>query len=504
MRPSTNKLLVTAALLLGATESATAASYSLTSRTVFHAYQLRLFEPEAAQDYRRFNRFYEWVDARIYGLGPNGDIRTVLSMRYDHDFGTAYPRDGFAVSQLGASDEKLNFEMAYLYVDWRNIIKNVLDLRLGRQLLMDELDWYSLDGIKVTVHLSTSHYVELYGGRAVPFGAFLSSEPFLNDGIEVSDGESLALGGAYFGQLGEDLSFALAYRHELRFREDKIEVFGLSPSNPEAEYVSGASAGKIGLQEWLLGASVGYVLRGLDLDVYARGTWNFLFKTLDQARAGLSYNPGRRLHWSAEVIRVHPRFAGDSIFNIFNIFPYDRARTEFDWEILDGLRLEAGYFLQHMYGGPTVEGFIDNPDSPYTPSDEFQGSARSHGPSAGVRYRSTRWGLGVHGEAATNLAGYIAYGGTFRRAEAYGHFSILSDQSLQTNMRFSYTGFQNDWFERVDYGEVQDEERSYSADLGIRWAVTDSVLARANVIKNFSSLLEGSYRVYSSVEFRYE
>lgn len=481
-----------------------AASYSLSSRTVFHAYQLRLFDPQTSQEFRTLNRFYEWIDGRIYGLGPEGNIRAVLSMRYDHDFGTSYPRTGFEVAQLGPSDEKLNFEMAYLYLDWRNLIDDLLDLRVGRQLIMDELDWYSLDGLKLTVHFSRSHYLELYGGRAVPFGAFLSAEPFLNDGIEHSDGESLALGGAYFGQLGEDLSFALAYRHELRFRDDRIEVFGLSTTHPDYELISGASAGKIGLQEWLLGASIGYVIRSLDVDVFARGTWNFLFNTLDQARAGLAYNPNRHFHWGAEFLRVHPRFAGDSIFNIFNIFPYDRARTEFNVELFNGLRLEAGYFIQHMYGGPTVVGFLDNPEAPYTPSDEFEGSSRTHGPSAGIRYHSPKWGLGAYGEAATNLAGYIAYGGTFRRAEVFGHLSFLSEERLQSNLRLSYTGFQNDWFERADYGEVQDEEKSYSADIGVRWAILDGVLARANFIKNFSSLLEGSYRVYSSVEFRYE
>ena len=496
--------LITSLGIISAPDHADAASYSLTSRTVFHAYQLRLFDPLTEKEFRTLNRFYQSMDGRLYGLGPSQNIRAVMSMRYDHDFGTAYPRQTLEVAELGASDEKLNFQVAYLYVDWRNVIDNLVDLRIGRQLILDELDWYSLDGLKLTLHLNRSHYFELYTGRAVPFGAFLSSEPFLNDGIEISDGESIAFGGAYFGQFGEDFSFALAYRHELRFRQDTLEVLGLPADSEDAILISEASGGSIGLQEWLLGASVGYVLRDLDLDIYARGTWNFLFNTLDQARAGIGYNPSRNIHGAAEVLRVHPRFAGDSIFNVFNIFPYDRVRAELDWEILEGLRIEGGYFLQIMHGGPTVAGSTENPEMPYEPTDEFQGSTRSHGPSAGMRYQNPQWSLGVYGEAATNLAGYIAYGGTFRRAEAFGDMAIFSDRSLLANLRLAYTGFQNDWFERSDYGEVQDEERSYSVDVGLRWQVIDSIVARANFIKNFSSLLEGSYRVFSSVEVRYE
>ncbi|MEE2903688.1 MAG: hypothetical protein VYC39_15275 [Myxococcota bacterium] len=484
-----------------------APGYSLSSRTVFHAYQLRLFDPQEARTFRSLNRFYQILDGRVYGIGPNENIRTVVSLRYTHDFGTSYPRSGFDPSQLGPSDETLDFQIDYMYLDWRNVITGLLDLRFGRQLILDELDWYSLDGLKATARFGQSgqkHRFELYAGRAVPFGAFLSSDPYINDGIELSDGPSFAIGGAYSGEVGQDLSFALAYRHELRLRSDPIEVLGVPADQPEAMEISDASAGKIGLQEVLLAGSVGYVIRPVDIDLYARGTWNFLFQTLDQARAGLAYNPSRYLHWAAEYFRVFPRFAGDSIFNIFNIFPYDRIRTEFDWQLTESLRIEAGYFLQHMYGGPTVAGYTLNPDNPYEPADSFLGSSRSHGPSGGIRFERPRWGLGAYGEAATNVGGNIAYGGNFRRAEVFGHLNLLGENTLRTTLRAAFTGFQNDWFERADYGEVQDEERSYSLDAGVWWKVYNHVFFRGNIIKNFSSYLEGSYRVFSSVEVRYQ
>ena len=496
--------LITAAVICAPVD-AEAATFSLRSRTVYHAYQIPLISIDGA---RNLNRFYEWVDARLWGFGPDGAMDATASVRFDTDFGTGYNRDTPIGLGIPATDERNDVEISYLFVDYKGLIANRLDLRLGRQLLIDDLDFYSLDGLKVTLRAFPGNFVELYAGRAVPYGAILSAEPFINDGVEVSDGVNLAFGGALNGRFGPDLSFSLAYRHELLFRKSDIEVFGRDPSTPDGALVRSASGGKIGLQEWLLGGSLSYVIRPAAVDVYAHGVWNLLFGTLDQARAGAGWNPSRELHVGAEYLRSRPRFAGDSIFNVFNIFPYDRVRAEVTYQLLDGLVLEGGYFFQHLNGGAkgpkSTEASADpNPVIRGGEGAQFGGSSRTHGPSVGVTYREDRWRVGAYGEADTNASGFLPYGGTYRRLEVFGDMSFF-EKRLQGLLRLGFTGFQNDWWELRDQGDVPPEERSYSVDTGVRGVIIENLLsARVNFIKNFSSSLEGSYRIWSEVEVTY-
>jgi hypothetical protein len=486
-----------AAALATAPAPATAASVALTSRTVYHAYQVRLADDRSVDAFRNLNRFYEWIDGRVYATGPDAKIDVVLSLRFDHDFGTGFRRDTPPGFGLPATDEHAELQVAYLYVDWRDLA-GVVDLRLGRQLVVDDLDWYSLDGLKAAWRAHRSLTVEAYAGRAVPIDAFLSSEPFLNDGVELADGPILSFGGGARWRPIADLSVSAAFRQELMLRPDAIDAYGRPEGSADAALLRAASGGKIGTQERLLGASLGYTLRPARLSLYGHGVWNLLFGALDRARAGLAWDPSTELHVGAEYLRVRPRFAGDSIFNVFNIFPYDRGRLELTWSILPGLVVEGGYFLQSVNGG-----VVSADPATGDPGAVFTSSNRSHGPSAELRYGRDAWTVGALAEAATNFQGRIAYGGNYRRFELYGDAAFLEGR-LAASLRGAYTGFQNDWYERADSGEVQPEVRSWSLDAGLRGEVVEGlVFARANFIKNFQSLLAGGYRVYTAVEVRY-
>src|SRR5262249_19726952 len=112
------------------------------------------------------------------------------------------------------------------------------------------------------------------------------------------------------------------------------------------------SAGTYALEEQGVGGSIGYSIRPINVDVFAHATWNLIFGKPDLLRAGIAYNPVRWFHLQLEGYEVRPMFAADSIFNIFNIFPYDRGRAEVSFEIIPGLLVEAGYFLLRVKGGP--------------------------------------------------------------------------------------------------------------------------------------------------------
>ncbi|MEO1337720.1 MAG: hypothetical protein AAFV29_18900 [Myxococcota bacterium] len=213
-------------------------------------------------------------------------------------------------------------------------------------------------------------------------------------------------------------------------------------------------------------------------------------------RAGVAYNPIRGVHAQVEYLRVRPRFVGDSIFNFFNILPYDRGRVEMNWEVIPGLEVYGGYLLQ-AFSGDTV---ARNQDG--SGGVSFEGSDLTHGPMGGVRYRTPRWGVGLYGEASTNTGGDVAYGGSYRLGWIYGDMSFWG-QRLVADARLSVTQFQNDWFEGADDGLVADPETSIFVNLGLRARILSYLTSRLTLVRNFGSYLAGDYRVFAEMAVRY-
>ncbi|MCK6547680.1 hypothetical protein L6R52_17650 [Myxococcota bacterium] len=488
-----------------------APSMSVTFRSVYHAYQVRLYDPAVAtstltgaadladsQQFRSVNPLYMTVDAAGWNLGGAGQFDTVMSFRYRTDFGTGFHRDTPMDSGIPAVDGRNEIDVLTLFVDWRDAVDGRLDVRLGRQLVLDDLDWYSLDGVKGTAHLvrtaSATLDVEAYVGMPVRLGQIFASEPLLGDGFEIDDGPGLAFGGAVFGRFFGDLAVSAAYRQELVFRGDDLDVFRPAAITPEElaeiDAIRAASAGKYALQEHLLGASLGYTIRPAHVDLSGSVLWNLAFSKADRIRAGASFDPAQWVHVQAEYLYVYPRFAADSIFNIFNILPYQRGRLEASLAVAPGLTLELGYFLLAVQNEETASGRT------------YAGESVAHGPSGGLVYRRGAYTFGANGEASTNFGGRYAYGGNYRRIELFGDASFL-DGRVGAVVRAGTTTVQTDWFEGLDRGDVAPALTSYTLDLGARGNLTEWASARFNFIKNFESVLEGSYRVLAVLELRY-
>lgn len=485
---------------------------SLTYRAIYSAYQVRLF---TAQDpdghspdiFRNLNPLYQTLDVAGYNLGPGGGISVVTSLRYQTDLGTGFRRDTPVGAGIPAVDGRDQFNVLFAYVDWRDVVPGRLDVRLGRQLVMDDLAWYRLDGLAGTTHVfrtsSVTLDVEAYVGMPVRYDVLFSSTAMIADGFEVDDGPGLAFGGSVNGRFFRDLSASVAFREELKFRGHGIDVFRGAPSSgvaqmtaqQEAAAVRLASAGRTALEEQGVGGSLGYTLRPAHLDFFAHAQWNLIFGHADILRGGVAYNPERWLHAQVEAYQVRPMFAADSIFNIFNIFPYQRGRAELTLEILPGLLLEAGYFLLHVQGDVASTAALPMPSS-------YRGPSVAHGPSGGLSYRHGIYGVGMFAEASTNSNGEYAFGGNYRQFEGYGNIALL-DNRLGGTLRVGSTTIQNDWFAPYESGQVQAPLTSYYVDVGARGAITDGVRLSGNFVKNFSSYLEGSYRVLTVLEVAY-
>jgi hypothetical protein len=478
-------------------------SLSLTARTVYNAYEIRPLPDPSVNPFRSVNEFYEAIDVAGFGM-LHGDMDVVSSLRFVTDFGTGFHYDTPASLGIPAVDGRNTFQILYLYLDWRNVIHDRLDLRIGRQMILDDLTWYTLDGLKATLHLTKELHLDAYAGRPVLLDALFSSDVFILDGVQVQD--SAGFGGLALGASArystDDLQISAAYREELVFRGNSLEVFGYPPGSPEAQAVAAASAGKIGMQEQYIGGSVGYTLRPANLDFFAHVMWNLLFGELDQTRAGVAYNPVKGVRVGLEYLRSRPRFAGDSIFNIFNIFAYDRGRADLSIEILRGVTIQAGYLLEKFNGDTVCTPLPCSQNTGSETTANFGGSDFSHGLSGGLTVRPGNYGFGLYLEGATNTGGQYAYGGNYRLAQLFGDVTLF-DGLLNGFLRLNYTGFQKDWFNGIDSGAVQQEQVSTAIDIGARAVFNRNFAARLSFTKNFGSVLEGSYRTFSELEVRY-
>ena len=486
---------------------------ALTARSVYHGYQLQLdpYGPSNAE--RSLDRFYASVEGGAYALGPSRQFDLVASFRYDTDFGTGFSASTPFGAAVPAVDGRNDVDLILLYVDWRGMIGDQVDLRFGRQIQLDDLDWYVHDGLKLTAHLwregENRLGAELYAGVPVRFDAlFSSSEALLGDGTEIYDGEEpfggIALGGSVFFRALRDLSGSLSFRNEVVFRERELIGFGpavvvegpelgtpVDGGAAERALAAQGSAGSVGVQESLIGGSLGYQLRPLDLTVQGTVVFDLLTESLDRGRAALGYDPARNLHFGLEYLRIRPRFVGDSIFNWFNVFPYDRARVEADWSLYDQrLTLSAAYFYQRFGGGPTVSGL------------EFAGEDESHGPSGGISWRDHRFGLGLHAEGGTNFGGRYAYGGNYALAWLTGDVRFLEGR-LSADARLSMTTVQEDWSSRIDEGVAAEARTTYNLAFGLTGRPADWLRARALYVQNVDPVLEGSYRIFTELAVIY-
>lgn len=515
------RLAVLAGALALCPAGAAAQSVNLTARSVYHGYQLQLDPYGPGDGQRELQRFYAAVEGGAYGLGPTGKFDVVASFRYDADFGTGYAATTPFGSEIPRIVDPHDVDLILLYADWRGMVGDEADLRVGRQIQLDDLDWYVFDGLKLMVHAwregENRAELEVYAGVPVRFDAlFSSSEALLGDGTEIYDGESpfggIAGGANAFVRVFRDLSLSFSWRNEIVFREAEIVGFGpavsvggagsVDPAGPgfgqpipgsEEERTLAASASEetVGVQASLFGGSVGYVLRPLDLTVQASLVWDALTDNLDRGRAALAWDPARNLHFGLEYLRIRPRFVGDSIFNYFHIFPYDRGRVEGSWSLLDQrLTVSTAYFVQAFGGAATVSG------------STFRGEDVSHGPSGGVDWRDDRFGVSLYAEGGTNFGGAYAYGGNYALAFLSGDVGFL-ERRLIADGRISVTTVQDDWFVGIDEGAVAEPRTTLSLALGLTAVPFDWLRARALYVQNVDPVLEGSYRVFTELAVIY-
>lgn len=388
---------VALALVLAAAP-AHASEYSVGATTTVQGYELRSIRLAGVPLTLARRRFTQALSLDIYDIGDlsakrhkrRGPVVAFTSyVRIDHDFGDwtmgALDVDDRAVDAVDAIPEltssSLAIDLLYAYVSVDGLADGAVDLRVGRQVELDQLDAWAYDGAKVRVHAHGPFAVEVAGGLRVRDASPLGPAVYELDGtaggrctefvegaapgegrwaiIDRSrvPGESPFTSDLDYCPQREQLmpTFGVAVETEglrrvhakLSYRRSASETVGvigdidrldhpdtgLYPNHPR----------KWGVDEERVGALVsGKVTAGATTIVpWAGARWSLLHGLVDEAMIGARIKRGAHAVMP-EVARSVPTFDGDSIFNVFAHEPSLDARVTYAYAPRRTLQARAG------------------------------------------------------------------------------------------------------------------------------------------------------------------
>ncbi len=453
---SRTALMVSALLLASA--PAPALDVHVTADTVGQGYQLIT----SSGDVLRRSRLHQFLGLAVYDILGDGEnqLFVVSQMRFDADFGIS-DTEATALPQL----QNNHFSLMVLYLEARNL-GDFLDLRVGRQLLIDTTDFTMFDGALLTFHTGAHVGVDVYSGLEVKNGGDLgvvSSTQLELDGdgaFAEDDDFGIVIGASVFTEGLRDHHARLAWR---RVMTPKLE----SPLGGETNYVD---------MEKLAGS---YHVRVLpELHLAGSAAWDFVSSVLSDARVEA------RVPGIADCVDIElawwyftPTFEGSSIFNIFQTAPLNDVDLRVRYRHGD----DASVYL-----GSYVRLFRQGPDANDPVTDAI----------------ITDWGLRGGGKIQLGKTGRVGLDAYFQTGfgdvttiEAWGGYGFLDD-TLDLYTRLSTVLFDDDSRDLL-------EGTSFGGLVGISYRVRE--LAKFHLVNELNSndIEKIQYRVYGFVDLSF-
>lgn len=320
-----------------APKQAHAIEFLVESHTLGDAYQL------VTSGNRLLNR---WQVHQMLGLSlwetPDEDGIQHWSFtslfRFDVDFGVTDEelRD---VPTLNRSLPSIQ----YAYAEGKGLLGGALDVRVGRQLLNDTIDYIMLDGAKVVVKLPWYLGVEVDAGLEVKQEISILAATQLeldgvrvNDGIQKDNGPVAMIGASLTTRDLPYANYRLGYRRRFSGGAVNSEHVGTSFHQ---RIVKGLDAS---------GTATYDLFNGRFDRVQVTGRW----RMADFTELELGY------------LRLLPSFDADSIFNIFTAFPMNDANMRWRLYPSQNDRLYVGGMVR-LFGN---EGYVDGALTGVTPT----------------------------------------------------------------------------------------------------------------------------------------
>ncbi|MFO0663646.1 MAG: hypothetical protein U0174_06820 [Polyangiaceae bacterium] len=281
------------------------------------------------------------------GLRPMLTFRSRL--RYDADYGAkgaeATPTDP---SSYVPGFERGPVDLMYAYIEGRRLPFAPVSFRLGRQIQLDALGYWQMDGGWARLDVMRYLAIEGYGGLEVRGGFPMSTSRAERDGIWrgsrdgldpsaftsfVDRGLAPAYGAALESNGIDFLHARVAYRH--------VDSTGTVTTNPfSGETTTGTrlSQERLAFGVDLSNATLGGVKTGLVHDL--------LTNRLSNAFVSVDAYAGSRVTLSADWDFYQPTFDGDSIFNFFATAPMHHGEARSNIQLDDRWSVSGGASLR--------------------------------------------------------------------------------------------------------------------------------------------------------------
>ncbi len=509
------------AVSLAPLRDAGAYEYEIATRTVGQAYQLPSLRLLGADVWLARRRFSQSLTLSIWDIGDlrrkrlrdrpalarSGPVVWMTThLRLEHDFGDwtlgALRVDDREVSAIDAIPElaasSLGIELLYGYVAIDGLGDRV-DLRIGRQLSVDALDWWAVDGLTARVHTPWRLAVEAVAGVRVRERSPLGPANLDLDGTSGADcteyvegptpstgswqivDRSRAPGDNPFGadttycpeREAATPTFGVAVETERRqrihgrlsYRRSQSRTPGLIGTVDRLDHpdtgvypdeLGQAPAWGIDEEHVALVGRVRAQAGPIELEPWAQARYSLLHAVVDEAGAGVR---ARRGAWAIEpeVARSVPTFDGDSLFNVFVV----GAATD--------LRLTTDLAPRHGRHRAFATGWLRRYDLPSDPA----GTAATDAWVAGVR-AGGELDLTGRVRARLDLVGDDGYGG--RRLGATVATRWQSTPALAVTARLGALTVDGD----RDLRDTLDGARAVG-QLGADWAIDSGIALHAQI-----------------------
>ncbi len=378
--PTTKRaaLALVAAAACCAPGAARAGRYSVEARTEAQAYELRTWAGRAADDPDVLPRYriVQYLDLGAFELAELGRgerLDFVASLRLDHDF-------GFSRADQDALDdaERPAIHLLYGYLSWSGAFQGLLDLKAGRQIVLDPLEFFSFDGADVHLHTPWHLGASAFGGLQVKATSLLGSPTFAPDGVRYTDARRVSLGAttdllaspasgvAYDYLEGTSPLFGVRLHLEKLRDVSAMVVYRRSMSETTGENLDALPEEARGYQidQEHLGAALHWqVVRRVG--VYVSGDRDLYRQRMAAVRLGSRIEAiPYRLAFVVEANHTNPSFDADSIWNLFATGPRQDAELRAELSPPGAFRFYAGpvatrYFLALDEERPFAEDLED-------------------------------------------------------------------------------------------------------------------------------------------------
>jgi len=327
------KLLVMLAALSCVPLLSQAAELKLTSSTQYLWYQdlIGADKEKSLQDVAQYLRI------NVTNIDKEGDINIY-----------AYGR---ATKQVNTSQD-LEGRLYYLYVDYRNAIKERLDLRAGRTYVNAAAISGTVDGVHADVKNLGPVGITLFGGRHVIF----------DEKREIGKG-------------GDALAGMSVYLDTIK--------------NTHVEVSYGRKYGDTDLMRENVGLDISTTPFGM-VNFYGRLKYDTMSQVYNELLFGAKASPLKDLTLRGEYYESYPTFDAASIYSVFAVNQYKEASVTAEYQLTSKYRVSLKYAREIFDGDSNANvyeiGFLARPIKDLTLNLIYENREGFAGQLSGIRF----------------------------------------------------------------------------------------------------------------------